>query len=76
MSPFLNTKVATLKGVGESLGTIREYHIARYIEDQAFLRSYDSAPRPHPPPPSPVSNRLAKHTERQIERQLGGKGWA
>jgi hypothetical protein len=49
--------------------------IERFIEDQAFLQSYDLAPRP---PPSPATKLDRRHTEdRQRETicwRRGGKG--
>ncbi len=50
-----------------------------YIEDQAFLCSYDLAPRPSPPPPSPaVSDTQEYWEERRLadggERGVGGRG--
>ncbi len=49
--------------------------IERFIEGQAFLWSYDSAPRP-PPPPSHAGNLDRRHTGRLRKRGslLTGKG--
>ncbi len=54
-----------------------------FIEFQAFLRSYDSAPRPSSsPPPSPVSNLLlflslpVCRRSSLLKGEWGGKGWA
>jgi hypothetical protein len=41
---------------------------------EAFLRSYDSAPRPPPPPPSPVSKLDWRHTGRLRKRNNLLKG--
>jgi hypothetical protein len=38
--------------------------IRRFIDTQAFLRSYDSAPRPPPPPLSALSKLDKRHTRR------------
>jgi hypothetical protein len=49
--------------------------IERFIEGQAFLRLYDSAP--HPPPPPPLVSKLdRRHTGRQRKRVnlLTGEG--
>jgi hypothetical protein len=50
--------------------------IERYMEAQAFLRSYDSAPRPPPPSPSHVSMLDRPHTGRLGKRDnlLTGEG--
>ncbi len=43
--------------------------IEGFIEDRAFSRSYDLAPRP-PPPSSPVSKIDRRHRKTEKERQL------
>jgi len=51
--------------------------IERFIEAEAFLRSFDSAPRPPlPPPPLPVSKLDRRHTRRLRKRDdlLTGEG--
>jgi hypothetical protein len=57
-----------------SFGTLM---IEQFIEAQASLRSYESAPRPPRPHPPPVSKMVdRRHTGRLIKRDnlLPGKG--
>ncbi len=56
-------------------GKLSPERIARFLEALTFSRSYDSAPRP-PPPPSLVSKLDRRHTRRQRMRDnfLTGEG--
>jgi hypothetical protein len=50
------------------------------MEDQAFLRSFDSSPRPPPSPPLPSASCLSLSVilcvASQAYGQEGGRGWA
>jgi hypothetical protein len=49
----------TIITTGDNGGSSQRESIVLLIEDQAFLRSYDSAPRPLPPPSLPSASCLS-----------------
>jgi len=55
------------------MGLLTAESIERFIEDQAFLRSYVSAPSP-PPPVSGSTGDLQEDWEREKTYWLGGGG--
>ncbi len=79
MSPFLNTKLATLKGIGESF--LRYHQRVPYCtiyRGPGFLAVIDSAPSPHPSPHllsvTDWRNTLKERLRGNLPTGLGGKG--
>ncbi len=66
--------MAKIKGNTLLFAPSRSGSIERFTEDQAFLRSYDSAPRPPPPPSCQTARPATDGRLRKRGKFLTGDG--